>query len=51
MKVLGLSCITNMAAGILPQPLDHEDVILVGKRAAGATIQLLASLLADLDLV
>jgi purine-nucleoside phosphorylase len=23
MEVLGISCITNMAAGVLPQPLDH----------------------------
>ncbi len=28
-KVLGLSCITNMAAGILDEPLKHEDVIRV----------------------
>ena len=27
MKVLGLSCISNMAAGILDQPLSHEEVI------------------------
>lgn len=27
MDVLGISCITNMAAGILPQPLSHEEVI------------------------
>ncbi|CCQ93192.1 purine nucleoside phosphorylase [[Clostridium] ultunense Esp] len=26
-KVLGISCITNMAAGILDQPLKHEEVI------------------------
>lgn len=26
-KVLGISCITNMAAGILPQPLSHKEVI------------------------
>lgn len=26
-KVLGISCITNMAAGILDQPLDHSEVI------------------------
>lgn len=25
--VLGISCITNMAAGILPQPLRHEEVM------------------------
>ncbi|WML32335.1 purine-nucleoside phosphorylase [Neobacillus sp. OS1-32] len=27
MKVLGISCISNMAAGILDQPLAHEEVI------------------------
>jgi purine-nucleoside phosphorylase len=27
LKVLGISCITNMAAGILDQPLSHEEVI------------------------
>jgi purine-nucleoside phosphorylase len=27
MDVVGISCITNMAAGILDQPLDHEEVI------------------------
>lgn len=26
-KVLGISCITNMAAGILDQPLDHNEVV------------------------
>lgn len=27
LKVLGISCITNMAAGILAQPLNHEEVV------------------------
>lgn len=27
MKVIGISCITNMAAGILDQPLCHEEVV------------------------
>ena len=26
LRVVGLSCITNMASGILPQPLTHEEV-------------------------
>lgn len=26
-EVLGISCITNMAAGILPKPLNHQEVI------------------------
>ncbi|HEY7817829.1 MAG TPA: purine-nucleoside phosphorylase, partial [Vicinamibacteria bacterium] len=29
-KVLGISCITNMAAGILPKKLDHKEVMDVG---------------------
>ena len=31
-NVLGLSCITNMAAGILDQPLNHEEVMETGER-------------------
>jgi purine-nucleoside phosphorylase len=31
--VLGISCITNMAAGILPQKLTHEEVIGTAERA------------------
>jgi purine-nucleoside phosphorylase len=27
LSVLGISCISNMAAGILPQPLTHDEVI------------------------
>lgn len=27
LKILGISCISNMAAGILDQPLNHEEVI------------------------
>ncbi|HZK27747.1 MAG TPA: purine-nucleoside phosphorylase [Thermoclostridium sp.] len=33
MKVLGISCITNMAAGVLDKELNHEDVIKTGKEA------------------
>lgn len=31
-KVLGISCITNMAAGILNQPLNHQEVIETSNR-------------------
>lgn len=34
MHVLGYSCMTNMAAGILDQPLNHEEVIETGNRVA-----------------
>ena len=30
-RVLGISCISNMAAGILPQPLSHQEVMETGK--------------------
>ena len=32
MKVLGISCITNMAAGLLDQPISHTEVIETGAR-------------------
>lgn len=35
MKVLGISCMTNMGAGILDQPLNHEEVLEMGQRVKG----------------
>jgi purine-nucleoside phosphorylase len=32
LEVLGVSCITNMAAGVLPQPLVHDEVMEVARR-------------------
>src|SRR5690606_11907542 len=32
MRVLGISCITNMAAGILDQPLNHHEVMDTAER-------------------
>jgi purine-nucleoside phosphorylase len=40
-EVLGLSCITNMAAGVLPQPLDHREVMETARRVRGQFIALL----------
>ncbi|HPS68868.1 MAG TPA: purine-nucleoside phosphorylase [Holophaga sp.] len=34
MKVAGVSCLCNMAAGILPQPLAHQEVLEAGAAAA-----------------
>lgn len=31
-EVLGISCVTNMAAGVLDQPIDHLEVMETGKR-------------------
>jgi purine-nucleoside phosphorylase len=45
MQVLGISCVTNMAAGVLDQPLGHSEVMETGARASGKLGQLLAQLL------
>jgi purine-nucleoside phosphorylase len=42
MEVLGISCITNAAAGVLPQEINHEEVMAVGRRVRqqfGALLQ------------
>jgi purine-nucleoside phosphorylase len=35
MEVLGISCITNPAAGVLPEPLRHDEVMEVARRVKG----------------
>ncbi|HTS77564.1 MAG TPA: purine-nucleoside phosphorylase [Bryobacteraceae bacterium] len=41
MKVLAISCVTNMAAGILPQKLSHVEVMETGERVQDRLIGLL----------
>jgi purine-nucleoside phosphorylase len=48
MNVLGISCITNMAAGVLPQPIDHAEVMETGRRIRGQFIALLEGIIAQL---
>jgi len=48
MEVLGISCITNMAAGVLPQPLDHDDVMATARRVRGQFIALLEGIIEQL---
>jgi purine-nucleoside phosphorylase len=45
MKVLAISCVTNMAAGILDQPLSHEEVMETGERVKGVFEALLKAVL------
>jgi purine-nucleoside phosphorylase len=45
LDVLGISCITNMAAGVLPQPLVHDDVIATARRVRGSFISLLEGII------
>ncbi|GAA4717821.1 purine-nucleoside phosphorylase [Isoptericola chiayiensis] len=42
MDVLGISLVTNLAAGISPQPLSHEEVLEAGAAAAPRISDLLA---------
>jgi purine-nucleoside phosphorylase len=44
-EVLGISCISNMAAGILPQALTEEEVIETTGRVRGAFIALLEGII------
>ena len=48
-EVLGISCITNMAAGVLPQPLDHAEVMETARRVRGQFIALLEGIIARLS--
>jgi purine-nucleoside phosphorylase len=41
MEVLGISCITNPAAGVLPKPLHHDEVMEVAQRVKGEFSSLL----------
>ena len=47
-KVLGISCITNMAAGILDQPLNHEEVIETSSRVKKEFINLVGEIIKDI---
>lgn len=43
MRVAALSCLTNYGAGLSSQPLNHEEVMAVGKKGAGELFALLES--------
>jgi purine-nucleoside phosphorylase len=45
MKVLAISCVTNMAAGILDQPLSHQEVMETGERVKSSFEALLRAVL------
>jgi len=47
-EVLGISCITNMAAGVLPAPLDHAEVMATARRVRGQFVALLEGILDQL---
>ena len=45
MRVLGISCVTNAAAGILDQPLNHVEVLETAERIKGQFISLLKAVI------
>src|SRR5699024_6555201 len=48
MRVLGISCISNIAAGILDEPLSHGDVIETTKKIKADFIRLVKKIIRDL---
>lgn len=51
LRVCGISCITNMAAGILPdQPLSHEEVQETGRKAGQKFENLIEQTIRDISL-
>ena len=48
MKVLGISCVTNMAAGVLPQKINHQEVLETGAMVRDTLLRFLTALLPKL---
>lgn len=48
LEVLGISCLSNMAAGILSQPLNHEEVIEVTERVRSSFLGLVKAILKEM---
>ncbi len=48
MDVLGISCITNAAAGVFPEPLHHSEVMETAQQVKGQFIALLEGIIARL---
>ncbi len=45
MRILAISCVTNMAAGITGEPISHEEVLATGERVRGDFVKLLRAVL------
>jgi purine-nucleoside phosphorylase len=46
-RVLAISCITNMAAGVLKQKLDHREVLAVGEKVKAGLMDVLGRIIQD----
>ena len=49
LEVLGISCITNMAAGISDEPINHEEVMATGDRVRDSFTELLRRIVAGIN--
>ena len=49
MEVLGISCVTNLAAGLSGDKLNHEEVLEIAQRVSGTFLKLLRALLPKLE--
>jgi purine-nucleoside phosphorylase len=47
-ECLAISCVTNMAAGILPQKINHEEVLETGLKVRGTLVKLLKAVIAGI---
>ena len=47
LRVLGISCITNMAAGVSKRPLDHREVLEVGEKVKAGLIDVLGRIIQE----
>jgi len=45
MRVLAISCVTNMAAGVLPQKISHQEVLETGRQVQDTLVRFLKALL------
>jgi purine-nucleoside phosphorylase len=49
MQVIGISCITNLAAGVSNRPVDHSQVIATGERVRVQFTELIRRVIARLE--
>ena len=48
LRTLAISCVTNMAAGILDKMIDHQEVLEMGNRVRGDFAALLRVVIAEI---
>ena len=47
MRVLAISCITNMAAGVIKKKLDHREVLEVGEKVKAGLLDVLGRIVQE----